>query len=175
MATKIAEIITTMRKLITGDGFKDKHRGKKTNFTRDRVLTFPKMMMLILKKGAKSLQLMLNESFLAEEIKSVSNSAFTQARARLKHTAFIELIEQAVAIMYRDDNYKRFMGFRLLAVDGSKIILPDFADTINTFGQIPYKNKTLEGSYTTGLASVLYDVLNPSLTTIKIVHLKSTR
>ena len=49
------------------------------------------MIMLIIQKGLKSLQLRLNEYVMSKNKKeTVSNSAFTQARAKLKYTAFIE-------------------------------------------------------------------------------------
>jgi hypothetical protein len=50
---------------------------------------------------------------------TVSNSAFSQARANLKHTAFIALNNRNIEIFYEDDDYQRYQGFRLLAIDGS--------------------------------------------------------
>lgn len=109
----------------------------------------------------KSLQLMLNEFSLEHDTEPASNSAYTQARARLSHTAFIELNQKAVVeVMYGDDDYKRFKGWRLLGIDGSKVVVPDSADTINAFGQIEYKNAKVEGKRTYAMASVLYDVQN---------------
>ncbi len=89
-------------------------------------------MVLILKKSLKSLQLILNEFSLAfDDFNTVSNSAFTQARANLRHTAFIELNKKAVVdVMYSDNNIKLYKGMRVLAIDGSKILLPDTPDII---------------------------------------------
>jgi hypothetical protein len=119
--------------------------------------------MLILRKSVKSAQLVLNELTIELNIESISNSAFTKARAKLKHTAFIELNEKAiVGVCYGDGNFKRYKGFRVLGIDSSKIILPDTKDVINEFGQIRYTtgDKGQEGERTYGLASVMYDVLN---------------
>jgi hypothetical protein len=119
------------------------------------------MICCLLRKGMKSLQLMLNEFSLEHDTEPASNSAYTQARARLSHTAFIELNQKAVVeVMYGDDDYKRFKGWRLLGIDGSKVVVPDSADTINAFGQIEYKNAKVEGKRTYAMASVLYDVQN---------------
>jgi len=122
-------------------------------------------MVLILQKGLKSLQLRVNEMMMALDKKdSVSNSAFTQARANLKHTAFIELNKKAVIdVMYDKENeIKLYKGMRVLGIDGSKIRLPDSKSIIEEFGTISYSTKNLEikGSNTFGLASVMYDVLN---------------
>lgn len=55
---------------------------------------------LVLKKSIKSLQLILNESFIQKYIgRTISSSAYSQARKKLKHTAFIELNEEAIRIL----------------------------------------------------------------------------
>ncbi|WP_295587892.1 hypothetical protein [uncultured Lamprocystis sp.] len=94
----------------------------------------------------------------------VTGSAFSQARYKLKHTAFIELNEAAVvSTMYADRHYRTLWGFRVLAVDGSKILLPDTADVRAAFGTIAYsggETADIAGERPYALASVLYDVLN---------------
>ena len=65
---------------------------------------------------------------------TVSNSAFTQARANLKHTAFIALNDRNMEIYYGDGIYERYQGFRVLAIDGSKVRLPKGADMRERFG-----------------------------------------
>lgn len=71
----------------------------------------------------------------------VTASAYSQARYKLKHTAFIELNQKAVVdTLYIDDDDQRFWGYRLLAVDGSKIRLPDNDEIREEFGTINYTN-----------------------------------
>ena len=118
-------------------------------------------------KGSKSLQLSLNEFIprLGKSKTSVSKVAYSKARRKLKHTAFIELNKEAVIkTMYEDGDYQTWHGHRVLAVDGSKIILPDNKDTIAEFGTWHYwaqqKDKDISGTRTMALASTLYDVLN---------------
>ena len=41
--------------------------------------------------------------------------------------------------MYGDGDYKRFWGFRIVAVDGSKIVLPDSEDVCEEFGTSPIR------------------------------------
>lgn len=132
-------------------------------FTRRRKLYFSLVIVLILQKSMKSLQLILNEFTLKFGLSTVTNSAFTQARANLRHTAFIELNQKAVVgVMYSDDNIKNYKGMRVIGVDGSKILLPDTPDVIQEFGQISYSNDhpDVKGSHAYGVASVMYDVLN---------------
>lgn len=121
-------------------------------------------MVLILKKSLKSLQLILNEFTLAfDDFNTVSNSAFTQARANLRHSAFIELNKTAVVdVMSSDNNIKLYKGMRILGVDGSKVLLPDTLDMIKEFGTISYSNDhpDIKGSHAYAMACVMYDVLN---------------
>ena len=69
------------------ESFKEEHRKIKTAFTRNRKLTFPILVVLLLKKSLKSLQLTLNEFTSTFNRDSVTNSAFTKARHNLSHTA----------------------------------------------------------------------------------------
>jgi Transposase DDE domain len=122
------------------------------------------VLVLILRKSVKSLQNVVNEAMSWLGVDSVTASAFSQARYKLKHEAFIELNRKAVVeTLYSDGNYRTFWGFRVLGVDGSKIVLPNTEEVCREFGTIAYSNgKTAEihGERPYALASVLYDVLN---------------
>jgi hypothetical protein len=39
-----------------------------------------------------------------------------------------------VAVMYRDDDYKTYNGLRILAIDGSMVMLPDTDEMKEEFG-----------------------------------------
>jgi hypothetical protein len=122
------------------------------------------MMMLLLRKSAKSLQCVVNEFFMVLGVESVTGSAFSQARQHIGHSAFIELNEKAVVnVLYRDGHYLRYQSFRVLAIDGSKIRLPDSEEINKAFGQMAYtngKDNEIKGHHTYAQGSVLYDVLN---------------
>lgn len=124
---------------------------------------------MLLAKGMKSLQLSLNELIpkLGLPALSVTNMAYSKARRKLKHTAFIALNQLAVVdVMYADQDYHTLYGFRILAVDGSKVQLPTNEATAREFGTLAYRNNPpnnrlpVEGEHSYAQASVLYDVLN---------------
>ncbi len=116
--------------------------------------------MILLQKSAKSMQLVLNEFFKRLKKPPITSSAFSQARKHLKAEAFIELNREAiVAVMYEDEDYKRYKGFRLLGIDGSKVHLPSEKAIIEKFGGTA-KNHLSEQIAPFGLVSVLFDVLN---------------
>lgn len=144
--------------------FKNKHRKNANDFTRTRRLPFALVLVLMMRKGVKSLQNLLNEAMTWLGQEPVSASAYSQARYKLKHTAFIELNQVSIVeTVYSDDQYLKFWGFRLLAVDGSKIALPDNQELRDEFGTLSWKNgkeHEIQGERPYALVSVLYDVLN---------------
>ncbi|MCK5189689.1 MAG: IS4 family transposase, partial [Methylococcales bacterium] len=156
--------VDTSRGLIEDNTFKERHRWSEKDFTRLRVLSFELVLVLVLRNSVKSLQLVVNEAMNWLNQDPVTASAYSQARYKLKHTAFIELNQKAVVdTMYADKDYQRFWGYRILAVDGSKIRLPDNDEICEEFGTLTYSNgkdSTIQGEHPYALASVLYDVLN---------------
>lgn len=162
MVKKIQELIRKNREMIESKWFKEQHRKTKEAFSRVRKLSFSTLIVFIIQKSVKSLQLRLNEWFEKFEGETVSSSAFTQARANLKYTAFIALNDCNVEIYYGDGIYEKYNGFRVLAVDGSKIRLPKGAEIKEKFGAISYRNQkeAVEGEHNYSQLSVLYDVLN---------------
>jgi hypothetical protein len=117
-----------------------------------------------MRKSMKSLQNVVNEAMTWLNEPLVTASAYSQARYKLKHTAFIELNQEAVVkTLYSDNDYQTFWGFRVLAVDGSKLLLPDSEEMREEFGSIAWTNgntPSQQGEHPYALASVLYDVLN---------------
>jgi len=121
-------------------------------------------MVLMIRKSVKSLQNVVNEAMDWLNLPPVTASAYSQARYKLKHSAFIELNRTAIVeTVYGDDEYHKFWGFRVLAIDGSKIVLPNTENVREAFGTISYSNgkdSEIVGQHPYALASVLYDVLN---------------
>ena len=151
--------IEITRRLLTDEGFKSRHRASDQAFTRVRCLPFAVVLVLILRKSVKSLQNSVNETMAWLRAEPVTASAFSQARYKLQHTAFIELNQQAVVeSRYREANFRTFWGFRILAIDGSKVLLPDTEDVREAFGTIAYSNgkdAQIQGERPYALASVL--------------------
>ena len=89
----------------------------------------------------------------------MTKSALTQARKNLSHTAFIDLNQQAVNAYYSaHPEIKTWHGYRLCAIDGSQIRMPDEPDIVEAFGVNPGKENQKDCPL--ALASVYYDVLN---------------
>jgi hypothetical protein len=89
----------------------------------------------------------------------VTKSALSQARKQLSHTAFIDLNRQVVDAYYAaHPELKTWHGFRLCAIDGSQLRVPDEPDIVDAFGVNPGKENQKDCPL--ALVSVYYDVLN---------------
>lgn len=153
-------MVRQVRALLRDDDFKARHRTQAQYFTRRRALTFALVLLLILQKSVKGMQLVLNEFFGKLKRLPVSSSAFTQARSHLLHTAFIELNQKAVVdVCYGDGDYQRYGGFRLLGIDGSQVHLPDTPAIREAFGTVDH-HPAGGAPQPYALASVVYDLLN---------------
>lgn len=139
--------------------FRSKVRAQ--DFTRKRKLTFSNMVVLMLCKGSKSQQLVLSEHFEELGIESVSGSAYTQARQKVRGKLFKELNHSCAVVVAYNGEYKTYLGHRVLAIDGSKLVLPDSESIRAKYGEVSVTNQHGEvRRYSDAMSSVLYDVLN---------------
>jgi len=108
------QLLLSRSKSLLGDqGFVSRFKRASSDFTRSRVLDFQAIAVLLMTQGNKSLQLRLNEFIpkLGRSKTSVSKIAYSKARRKLKHTAFIELNQEAVVkTMYEDGDYQTWHG-----------------------------------------------------------------
>ena len=114
----------------------------------------------------KSLQIELINFFevlkkqgLRQSIKSITKSAFVQNRQKVKPELFKYLLAEVNKEFYtdNDENVELWEGFRLLAVDGSRVTLPITKELKEKYGVFKNQHET---ELVIGRISVLYDVLN---------------
>lgn len=166
----IIGLIERLRRLLCDADFRAHHRVRPEDFTRQRQLTFPVVMLFILQKTAKSIQRHLHEfldQLAGEELfEPVGASAWTHARAKLKHTAFIELNRACVLPVFYGAEpvqpLRRWRDHRLLGVDSSLLRLPYNPELFKEFSTVEVSNQLgCTGTrYPEGRMSVLYDLLN---------------
>ncbi len=126
------------------------------SFVRQRIWGFKEIFVGILHGLTKSLSVQIDsllKSFDVGHLQS-SKQAFSQARSKLKFEGFIALNEVFVKGYYSDGVYKHYHGYRLMAIDGSDLKLPESKEIKSFFGC----------QNTCGLpmssASILYDIEN---------------
>lgn len=93
------------------------------------------------------------------KIREATKGAFTQARAKLNPWAFERLNEIASETFYEEAEYYVWHGMRTLAVDGTRLVLPNHPSIIEEFGQHQF-GPSADSPRSLAMGSMLYDVLN---------------
>ena len=146
--------------MIFGKEIIQKHRRGEKDFTRQRVFSFARLLLFQINIATKSLSIELMLFFdridSKNEVKSFNKQSYSEARMKMHHTAYIELNETLVREYYKNDDYKTYKRYRLIAIDGSKMRLPNNKEIIREFGVA--QNKEVETAM--AMNSTAYDVLN---------------
>lgn len=139
-------------------------RVKARDFTRQRALSWERVIVLILRGHKVSLQTALNKVFeaLGRVWEVVTASAYSQARQKVQPEVFVHLNAVACEEYYTrygaDEEVELWHGQRVLGVDGSYLNLPDTEETRRRFSV--QTNQHEGGEQVQALASVLYDLRN---------------
>lgn len=115
------------------------NRVNKKDFTRKRKLPFVSTVLFMINIIKQTIQKELTHfiKMFEDKSKNISKSAFSQSRIKLKPEAFIELNDCLINEFYTDNVVKKWKGFRLLGIDGSKLILPTHSkELMNKFGAL---------------------------------------
>lgn len=92
-------------------------------------------------------------------IREATKGAFSQARSKLNEWGFIRLNEIAVDTFYNRAEYYTWNHFRTLAVDGTRIMLPNHPTIREEFGECSF-GPNADSKRSMAIGSMLYDVLN---------------
>lgn len=161
------------------DEVKEKFKVSVSDFTRDRVLNFYTLSVLILYNHKLPNQNKLNRFYKTmEKVNETPTSvAYSLARKKLKPEFFefvnLELVNSFYETYSDKEDKKRgcYKGKRLLGLDGSIINLPDIESTRKRFSiqecGIPGKERVQ------GMGSFLYDLLNELVISVKLGEKKS--
>ena len=123
------------------DFIKD-HVNQKRDFSRQRQLTFERVALFFLQGACDSLKFgiqKLLKNLLDIKVftpaMSISRQAVSKACRKFPYQAFITLHQQAVETFYQQAHTPRWMNFRLVGVDGTKIRLPNTEAMAKAFGE----------------------------------------
>jgi hypothetical protein len=143
-----------------------KYKLSENDFTRKRKQSFHSTVIFMINFLTKSLSAEIENfiHFISQNIKEkaivcFTKSAFVQCRKKIKPEVFKYLSDSLIEEFYtdNDDSIKLWNGFRILAVDGSRLSLPDTQELEGIYGKT--KNQSETGVVQARI-SVLYDVLN---------------
>jgi len=156
----LIQIVQKLANKIHSSEFLQSHRKNNPDFTRNRTLTFPRLVSFMLNAVNGSIQNELNRFFQVLDdapisLTKVSTAAFCKARKKLSHAAFKELNDTLIEAFYQSKCVTLWHGHRLLAVDGSVTKLPKDKVLLAHFG------KARSQSFQPAVRlSQLYDVKN---------------
>jgi hypothetical protein len=156
----LIQIVYKLADKIHSSEFIAEHRRTEQDFTRNRTLTFPRLISFMLNNLNGSIQNELSRFFRVVDdspiaLTRVSTAAFCKARKKISYTAFKALNADLIEAFYNSNQVKRWRGFRLLTVDGSVTQLPATSELLTHFG------KARTQSHTPAVRlSQLYDINN---------------
>ena len=151
-------IIKSIKGLLYSHEFMNRNRADEKDFTRKRKLPFISLILFMTNIIKQTVQKELTKFIktFSDRKSNITKSAFSQSRMKLKPEAFIKLNNRLVEEFYTDNIIKKWNGFRLCAIDGSKLILPTHSkELMDKFG-------TLSSGMIIPQAQIssCYDVLN---------------
>jgi hypothetical protein len=142
------------------------YRKAEKDFTRERLLPFGYVLVLLLRGHKLSLQNALNKFFksLGRIFQVPSSSAYCQARQKIKGEVFIHLNASVRDDFYQlyglEEKVQKWRGHRLLGSDGTYLNLPDTAELRKKFSVHRNQHQRETAARVQALAMVLYDLLN---------------
>jgi len=147
--------------------FKCFSRTKAQYFTKELKMSFKDIMLFILNMPKKTLQIELNNFFnsVLKRDDSITKQAYSDARQKIKPEAFIALNDSLNKVFYEEfDDYKVWNGYRLSAIDGSVLEIPNTEQLRNEFGYV----SNLHTKTAKAMSSCIYDVQNKFVIKSKI-------
>jgi hypothetical protein len=164
MDEKLGIIIPHIRNIIFSEEFKNNFKLKKTYFTRNRKVGFVSVVLIILNLIRKSTQIEIDDFlkyFVYGDIYfTYTKQSFSKARQKISKEAF-KYLNQSFINKFYEGNYKKYKNYRLLAMDGSIIDLPDNKETQNKYGFVT--NGRSNFKLARAISSTLYDLMNDVL------------
>lgn len=139
-------MLAGLSQVLQSEAFCQEHRVDARAFTRRRCLTLPVLVVFLLQlMGAVALQPALDGFFMALRgsarcVRTVTKSALSQARRKLKASAFVALNRLWVQGWHESVAFERWRGWRVLVADGTCLRLPHLRENIDTYGLGPCKD-----------------------------------
>lgn len=165
-------LLENLHSLIYSESYKDFAKVHPSDFSRRRKMSFVQYILFILQKTGRSLQAALNTfcRSMGEDMDSYSKQAFSKGRLRIKPEAIRLLFDFSVEEFYNNADYQTLDGFRVLAIDGTRLNLPNTSELAQEF-----QVQTSQGpDQVQALVSGMYDVLNKVMVDVRISSCKSS-
>lgn len=152
----LSGITSALQELILSIGFLERARQRPEDFTRNRKMGFVRLILFMVNLVRTSTQTALDRFFELIGVPDIhmTQQSFSEARQKLRPEACRELFQHAVECIYTYE-VDRWHGMVVIAIDGSKIQLPDDKQLLEVFGGMGPENTSPMAQ-----ASCAYDVFN---------------
>lgn len=153
-----SSLLESLHAMVYSVSYMESAKVHPSDFTRRRKMSFVQYILFILQKTGRSLQAALNtfRQSMGAEPGDYSKQAFSKGRLRIRPEAIRQLFDFTVQEFYTHADFQTYEGFRVLAIDGTKLNLPNTAELEEAFGA----QATCGASQVQALVSGLYDIQN---------------
>lgn len=153
----LKKFIEFTKLIVNTTEFMEKSRKNKKVFIRNRKVSFAMNILLIFVCLKRSIQTGIDQFIIDMDtgFNTYSKQAFSKRRQCILPEAFQELYRLSTEFFYKEAGYKTYSGYRILAVDGSKVNLPCNKELMEIYGCQKSTNNLIQS-----LVSCLTDVLN---------------
>ena len=153
----LKKFIEFTKLIVNTTEFMEKSRKNKKVFIRNRKVSFAMNILLIFACLKRSIQTGIDQFIIDMDtgFNTYSKQAFSKRRQCILPEAFQELYRLSTEFFYKEAGYKTYSGYRILAVDGSKVNLPCNKELMEIYGFQKSTNNLIQP-----LVSCLTDVLN---------------
>ena len=148
--------------MLENSEFVNEYKTNPKHFTRVRVWSFKLTFLFICSFFNKRLQQEIDGFFgdlfqISKGVRQVTASAFSQCRDKISFKAFEHVFTELTSYFYASNNYEKYYGLRLVAIDGSVYTLPKTDELIEEFGENVLSDS---GKWIKAQISFAVDVLN---------------
>jgi hypothetical protein len=172
---KIEKIIKELKYFIEESTTAEIYRKSETDFTRASKLGFNNTVLLGISRMTGSLDSEIYNILKDNNLDDVSKSAYTQSRYKIKSDIYLKLKEILLSNVYNSSdstNLLLFAGYKIHAIDGSKLTLPNTKLLQTTFGTQQGGSKKVPTHTAMCLLMCSYDVLNNYLIQSEVSGIK---
>jgi hypothetical protein len=164
----LKNVAETSEEKINSQEFLNSARQRPQDFTRNRKMPFAHLVMFMLNMIKSSIQNCLDSYFerTGQLDIHMKEQSFSEARQKIKWEAFRDLFKTIVNLIYTG-YFETWHGYRVSAIDGTKLQIPDDQYLREYFGTLGKDNTAA-----TAQASALYDVYNKVLLDVQFEPLK---
>lgn len=177
--TKITEIITNLKFFLTSELTKETYRLESEDFSRRGKIGFKNAVLLMGSQMRGSLDFDLYKTLDSNDLESISKSAYSQCRYKIKpelykdwNVILLDNVYGKAGTELGISNLKKYKGYYIDAIDGSKLTLPNTELMKEEFGIQLGGSKTTRSETAMCLLMCSYDVLNHYYIKSSVSHLQ---